>query len=180
MTFVVVFGRIKSPPLIGMETLIGLGMLKSQPNGSLAEPNSLRISSDSCAANTVEDTGMREMEDLVAKYSHLFEGTGKMEDKKSGKEISERFYMKTSAIPVAQKPRSVPHYLQEPLKEWLDLGLTGDIFEKVPDDEPITWCSPVVVQLKPKFAEVPPQKLEPNMIRASVDLIFPNQDMERS
>ena len=42
-------------------------MLKIQPNGSLAEPNSLGISSDGCAANTVKDTGMQEMEDLVAK-----------------------------------------------------------------------------------------------------------------
>ena len=67
MTFVVVFGRIKSPPLIGEETLIGPGMLKIQPNGSLAEPNSRGISSDGCAANTVKDTGMQEMEDLVAK-----------------------------------------------------------------------------------------------------------------
>ncbi|CAH3177125.1 unnamed protein product [Porites lobata] len=150
VTFVVVFGRIKSPPLIGKETLIGLGMLKIQPNGSLAEPNSVGISSDGCAANTVKDTGMQEMEDL-------------MKDKKRGKEILGRFHMKASAIPVAQKPRSVPYYLQEPLKKWLDQGLTGDIFEKVPDDEPITWCSPVV-QLKPKFAEVPPEKLEPNMI----------------
>ena len=44
-TFVVVFGRIKSPPLIGKETLIGLAILKIQPNGSLAKPNSLGISS---------------------------------------------------------------------------------------------------------------------------------------
>ena len=120
-----------------METLIGLGMLKIQPNGSLAEPNSLRISSDGCAANTVENTGMQEMEDLVAKYSHLFEGIGKMEEKKRGKEILVRFHMKANAIPVAQKPRSV-HYLQEPLKKWLDQGLTGDVYERVPDDEPIT------------------------------------------
>ena len=123
---------------------------------------------------------MQEMEDLVTKYSHLFEDIGKMEDKKRGKEILGRFHMKASAIPVAQKPRSVPYYLQEPRKKWLDQELPGDIFEKVPDDEPITWCSPVVVQLKPKFAEVPPEKLEPNMIRASVDLRVPNQYMERS
>ena len=152
VTFVVVFGKIKSPLLIGKENLIGLGMLKIQPNGSLAEPNSLGISSDGCAANTVKDSGMQEMEDLVSKYSHLFEGIGKMEDKKRGKEM--RFHMKASAIPVAQKPRSVPYYLQEPLKKWLDQGLTGDIFKNVPDDEPITWCSLLVVQLKPKFAEV--------------------------
>ena len=41
VTFVVVFGRIKSPPLIGKETLLGLRMLKIQPNGTLAEPNPL-------------------------------------------------------------------------------------------------------------------------------------------
>ena len=51
VTFVVVFGRTKSPPLIGKETLIGLGMLRIQPNGSLAELNSLRISGDGCAAS---------------------------------------------------------------------------------------------------------------------------------
>ena len=168
VTFVVVFGRIKSPPLIGKETSIGLGMLKIQPNGCLAEPNSLGISSDGCAANTVKDTGMQEMEDLVARHSHLFKGIGKMEDKKRGKEILGRFHMKACAIPVAQKPRSVPYYLQEPLKKWLDQGLAGNIFEKVPDDEPVTWCSPVVVQL------------EPSVVRASVDLRVPNQYMERS
>ena len=58
MTFVVVFGRIKSPPLIVKETLLGLGMLKIQPNGSLAEPNSLGTSSEGCVANAVKDTGM--------------------------------------------------------------------------------------------------------------------------
>ena len=67
VTFVVVFGRIKSPLLIGKETLLGLGMLKIQPNGSLAEPNSLGTSSEGCVANTVKDTGMQQMEDLVAK-----------------------------------------------------------------------------------------------------------------
>ena len=100
----VIFGRINSPPLIGKETLIGLGMLKIQPNGSLAETNSLGISKDGCAVNTVKDTGMQEMEDLVAKYSHLFKGSGKIEHEKHGKEILGRFHMKVSAIPVAQKP----------------------------------------------------------------------------
>ena len=78
--------------------------------------------------------------------------------------------MKADAVPIAQKPRPVPYYLQEPLKKWLDQGLAGGIFERVPDDEPATWSSLVVVQLKPKFAETPPGELEPNMIRASVVL----------
>ena len=174
------FGRIQSPPLIGKETLTELGMLRIQPNGSFAEPNSLGVSNDVWAANTVQDPGIQEMEDLVAKHDHLFKGIGKMEDKKNQREILGRFHMKADAVPIAQRPRPVPYYLQEPLKKWLDQGVAGDIFERVPDDEPVTWCSPVVVQLKPKFAETPPEELEPNMIRASVDLRVPNQYMERS
>ena len=74
--------------------------------------------------------------------------------------------MKPGAVPVAQKPRQVPYYLQEPFRKWLDQGINGDIFEKVPDDEPITWCSAIVLQPKPKFAGMPLDKLEPHMIRA--------------
>lgn len=88
--------------------------------------------------------------------------------------------MKPDAVPVAQKPRQVPYYLQEPLRKWLDQGIDEDIFEKVPDDEPITWCSPIVVQPKPKFAGMSSDKLELHMIRASVDLRVPNKHMERS
>ena len=58
-------------------------------------------------------------------------------------------------------------------------GVNEDIFEKVPDDEPVTWCSPIVLQTKPKFAGPSSDKLEPHMIRASVDLLT-NKYMERS
>ena len=62
--------------------------------------------------------------------------------------------MRPEAVPVAQKPRHVPYFLQEPLKKkWLEQGVNEDIFQNVPDDEPITWCSPKVVQPKPKFEE---------------------------
>ena len=88
--------------------------------------------------------------------------------------------MKPEAIPVAQKPRPVPYHLQRPLQQWLEQGIKEDIFEKVPNTEPITWCSPLVVQPKPKFAETPADELEPNMIRAKVDLRVANKYMERS
>ena len=88
--------------------------------------------------------------------------------------------MKTDTVPVAQKPRPVAYYLQEPLRKWLDQGVEGDIFEKVPSGEPVTWCSPLVVQPKPKFKDTPHDKLEPTMIRASVDLRVPNQFMNRN
>lgn len=179
--FVVVFGRIQSPPLISKETLIDLGMLKIRPDGGFAEPNGLGTSKEVHGANAVKELeGVQEMKDLVTKYSHLFKGIGKIEDKKGDREILGRFHMKPEAVPVAQKPRQVPYYLQEPFRRWLDQGIEEDIFEKVPDDEPITWCSPVVVQPKPKFSGMSSEKLEPHMIRASVDLRVPNKHMERS
>lgn len=41
-------------------------------------------------------------------------------------------------------------------------------------------CSPLVVQPKPKFLGADQGKLEPHMIRASVDLRVPNKYMERN
>ena len=127
-----------------------------------------------------KDCSAFDLKDLITKYSHLFQGIGKIEDKKNDSEILGRFHMKSEAVPVAQKPRQVPYFLQEPLKKWLEQGVNEDIFEKVPDDEPVTWCSPIVVQPKPKFAGISSDKLEPHMIRASVDLRVPNKHMERS
>ena len=97
-------------------------------------------------AYTVQrEEGAQEMKDLITKYNHLFEGIGKIEDK---------FHMRPEAVPIAQKPRQVPYYLQEPLTKWLDLGIKEDIFEKVPDDEPVTRCFPLWVHSKPKFAGI--------------------------
>ena len=93
--FVVVPGRIQSPPLISKETLIALGMLKIQPDGSFAEPNDLAISEKRHNANTVEQAkGEQDRKDLTTKYNHLFQGIGRIEDKKNGREILSRFHMK--------------------------------------------------------------------------------------
>ena len=83
-------------------------------------------------------------------------------------------------MPVAQRPRPVAYYLQEPLKQWLGQCVEEEIFEEVPEGEAVTWCSPLVVQPKPKFNTVDKEKLEPHMIRASVDLRVPNQFIERN
>ena len=85
---------------------------------------------------------------MFARYKHLFEGIGG-----NNKEILGQLHMKAEAVPVTQKLRQVPYYLQEALKKWLDLGIKEYMFEKVPEEEPITWCSPLVVQPKPKFAK---------------------------
>ena len=62
--FVVVSGRIQSPPLISKETLIALGMLKIQPDGSFAKPNDLAIFEERHNANTVKQAeGEQDMKD---------------------------------------------------------------------------------------------------------------------
>ena len=91
-----------------------------------------------------------------------------------------KFSMKADATPVAQKPRPVPYYLQKPLRRWLDEYVKEDIFEKVEPGEPVTWCSPLVVQPKPRYSKESKDSLEPHMIRASVDLRVPNKHMERN
>ena len=58
--------------------------------------------------------------------------------------------MKDDATPIAQKPRRVPYKLTEPLKQRLVEFEENDIIEPVPEHEAITWCSPLVVQPKPK------------------------------
>jgi hypothetical protein len=88
--------------------------------------------------------------------------------------------MKPEAVPIAQKPRPIAYYLQKPLKQWLDQGIEEYIFERVPSGEPVTWCSPLVVQPKPRFKKTPKEQWQPDMIRASVDLRVPNKYMNRN
>ena len=181
-TFIVVKGRIKSPPLLSKKTLEELGMIKIQPDGRLAQPNAKRIPEKIIESvhYSKDDPHQKEMSSIIEKHKHLFQGIGRIRDKKNDKEIYGQFHMKPDTVPVTQKPRPVPYHLQKPLKEWLTQGIQEDIFEKVPENEPITWCSPLVVQPKPKFAHTPKEQLGPNMIRASVDLRTPNRHMERN
>ena len=88
--------------------------------------------------------------------------------------------MRPETVPVAQRPRPVAYYLQEPLKKWLGQCVEEAIFEEVLEGEAVTWCSPLVVQPKPTFNAVDKDKLDLHMIRASVDLRVPNQFMERN
>jgi len=67
--------------------------------------------------------------------------------------------MRSEAVPVTQRPRPVAYYLQEPLKKWLGQCVEEEIFEEVPEDEAVTWFSPLVVQPKPNFNTVDKEKL---------------------
>ena len=170
--FLVIQGKMDSPPLLSKSTLLELGMLKIDPEGTLKEANELRIKT----AKTPDDN----IEAVLSEYSDVFQGIGCFREKSTGKKIEVKLEMEPDAEPIAQKPRPVPYHLQKPLKDWLDQGVKEEIFEKVPDGEAITWCSPLVVQPKPKFTDVKSGELEYHMIRASIDMRIPNQSMKRS
>ena len=135
-------------------------MLKINPEGTLKETNELRIKT----AKTPDDN----IEAVLNEYSDVFQGISCFLEKSTGKKIEVKLEMEPDAEPVAQKPLPVPYHLQKPLKDWLDQGVKEEIFEKVPDGEAITWCSPLVVQPKPKFTDVKSEELESHVIRASI------------
>ncbi|MEW8092563.1 MAG: reverse transcriptase family protein, partial [Candidatus Thiodiazotropha endolucinida] len=179
--FLVIKGKINSPPLISKNTLIELGMLQIKEDGSFADKNDMRMPEDINDIHAVLQTVSNQaVKGITNKFKSVFEGIGRIRDIKNDKELYVQFNMKANAAPVAQRPRPVPYYLQQPLKLWLDQCVEEGLFEIVPSDEPITWCSPVVVQPKPKYLHVPNSELQPNMIRACIDLRVPNKFMERN
>ena len=147
-TIVVVKGEIDSLPLLGRPSLHELGMLKIDETGGLKEPNK--------AVKKIENEHP-ELEKILHRYKNLFQGYGKAT--RDGQEIQIHLPMKEDAIPIAQKPRRVQEFIK------------NDIMEKVPDHEAITWCSPIVVQPKPK---------NPKDIRVSLDLRLLNKSMLRT
>ena len=165
-----------SPPLLSKASLEDLGMLKIEPRGTLREQNNLRIKA--VQSNRKEEN--KEMEEIIRKYENVFQGIGVIKEPSTEENTEVHLEMEENEIPVAQRPRHVFHYLEEPLKQWIEQGVEENVFEKVPAGEEITWCSPLVVQPKPKFAKEKTKKLESHMIRASIDMRIPNKAMKRS
>ncbi|CAG2246282.1 unnamed protein product [Mytilus edulis] len=159
-------------------------MMEIRPDGSFAEPNDLKVTNEKTNEDAdvmlVTENGKIEMTQILNEFESIFEGIGKIRDYRNDSELYVKFSMKPGIAPIAQKPRQVPYYLQEPLKQWLEEGVKSDIFEEVPSGTPVQWCSPLVVLPKPKFSEVDKDKLEPHMIRACVDMRIPNKFMERN
>ena len=151
--FFVIKGRINSPPIIGKNTLIKVGMQQIRQDGSFAQENEMKIANPGPEIKVI--TGNKDwsprIKEITNRYKQVFNGIGKIRDIKNDKNFYTKFTMKPEAVPVAQKPRPIAYYLQKPLKKWLVRCINEGIFEDVPEGEPVTWCSPLVVQLKPRF-----------------------------
>jgi len=131
--------------------------------------NTGNLKSNKEIKNIKENKHQADLDSILNKHQQRFTGIGKA--MRDGKEIQIHIPMKDNAIPIAQKPRRVPYLLTDPLKKRLDEFIEIDIIEQVPQHEAITWCSPLVVQPKPK---------NPKDIRACLDLRLVNQSMLRT
>ena len=78
--FVVLQGRMNSPPLLSKETLMEHGMMQNRPDGSLASPNKLRIKTIRCEN--------KEIQRIFEKYEKkVFQGIGFIKDLKKQQRI---------------------------------------------------------------------------------------------
>ena len=152
--FIIIEGKIDSPPLIGRPTLEELGMILIDETGGLREPNK-----EVKSIKKTETSGNTKLDIILDRFKDRFKGIGKA--MRAGIEIQISLTMeenaKTSAI-------SANRTSQEEFEE-------NDIIEKVPEHEAITWCSPLVVQPKPK---------NPKDIRACLGLRLLNKSMLRT
>ena len=169
-TMLIIKGKIDSPPLIGRQTLEALGMLLIDVTGSLKSPNkTVKAVNKQQESDQPRDQNKTELDKILGRYQQRFTGIGKA--MRNGEEIQITVPMKDDATPIAQKPRRVPYQLTEPLKQRLAEFEENDIIEAVPEHEAITWCSPLVVQPRPK---------NPKDIRACLDLRLVNKSMMRT
>ena len=189
-------GHIQSPPLLGKQTSQDLGFLRidkeGRLNGDKQRSTTLADPSDDVLCDSIHESQPRLKAVVTLKqdkqsvnklppeerYKECFEGIGEIKDIETNQPMEAHLSVDNDADFITQKPRHVPYYLVVPLKKWLEQGIRQGIFEVVPRGEAITWCSPLVVQPKPKFAKQ--ANLEPHQIRASIDMRLVNAHMKRS
>ena len=143
-TFIVVKGKTKGEMLLGCDTAMKLGVLK--------------------IVNSIdkEDKKLRPVvADIVSECDCLFHGIGKHKHAKIRAD--------ESVTPVAQVNRRISYHYQDKLKEQLRKLEEAGVVESVPDDEPTTGISPLVIQPKKAVGE----------IRICVDMRKPNEAMLR-
>ncbi|ESO95955.1 hypothetical protein LOTGIDRAFT_175011 [Lottia gigantea] len=114
---IVIKGKMKSLPLLSRKTMVELGMLEIRPDGSLLTMNDLRMHESMVKSTNIADNEETSIKEIVNRHTNIFEGIGRIRDLKNDKDLYAKYNMKPGVVPVAQKPRPVAYYLQEPLKK---------------------------------------------------------------
>ncbi|XP_046573838.1 uncharacterized protein K02A2.6-like [Haliotis rubra] len=101
-------------------------------------------------------------DELIAEYSDLFTGLGKLKD------VQVKLHIDKEVPPVAQQYRRVPFHVRKDIEEQIKKDLERDVIEK--SVGPTPWVSPVVVVPKPN---------SPGKVRVCVDMRCPNTAIKR-
>ena len=104
-----------------------------------------------------------QLDTILQRYDDVFNGLGKLKDTKLTQNIDK------SVTPVALKQRRIPFHIRKKVDDALNKLLEDDIIERVPENEPTPWVSPIVAI---------PQK--DNSIRLCTDMRKPNEAIKRT
>ena len=117
------------------------------------------------------------LQEVLEEYQDRFNGIGTLKDK-CGKIKCVKIQVDPAVRPVAQPYHLLPIHLEDKLikelDKWEDSNATetGPIIEKIPEDQPTTWLSNLVVT--PKKLK-PGQDIKDMEVRPSVDMKCPNK-----
>ena len=144
--------------LLSSETAQELGLVSLHLNQM--NKNTTNAEQQTQSKTNVNDQSLQRMLD---NHAPVFSGLGKLKNKQVELAIDE------TVTPVAQPQRRIPFHLRQKVKNELEKLEHDDIIEKIPDNTPTEWASPVVI--------VPKQN---NNIRLCVDMRVANTAIKRT
>ena len=117
------------------------------------------------ASRHIPVTSDRDLQKILNKHAPVFTGLGKHSSAQVELAVDD------TVPPVAQPPRRIPFHLRQKVESELCKLEQDDIIEKVPENTPTDWVSPVVIVPKPN---------QPDKIRLCVDMRAANTAIRRT
>ena len=122
--------------LLSSETAQELGLVSLHIN----QLNNSTIPNTSAPPPQVKSpTNDENLQQILDKHAGVFRGLGKLKDRQVTLSIDE------TVTPVAQPRRRIPFHLRQKVDDEINKLEQEDIIEKVPENTPTEWVSPVVI-----------------------------------
>ena len=145
--------------LLSSETAQELGLVSLHLN----QINKNTTSTNSEQTNRKPHAKDKNLQRILDNHARVFSGLGKLNSKQIELAIDE------TVTPIAQPQRKIPFHLRKKVENEIEKLEQDDIIEKIPENTPTEWVSPVVV--------VPKQN---NNIRLCVDMCVANTAIKRT
>ncbi|XP_028414345.1 uncharacterized protein K02A2.6-like [Dendronephthya gigantea] len=88
--------------------------------------------------NKVTETKDRELQNILNKHSKVFHGLGKLKQDKIKLNVDK------TTTPRAQPQRRIPYHIRQKVQNAIEQLEKDDIIERVPENQPTPWVSPIV------------------------------------